>query len=588
MLKNLHLDELRRALSLMKNNKWKFLISCLATVGSITMMVAISSLAFKKFVNGIIYQQQEMVSNAIFLILASITLVCIVSPISSYLANKYAKKAMYEIRSSIFSHVVALPKTYFESNSSGEILSRLTNDLDKMSAIYDGELYVVLESLAIGSVSVIASFVHEWRLTIVVVVLGYLAFLVNTLYAKPIRAISLRVQSLFAVTTQRFIDLVAGNRTIKLFNIDNCIVGKFDAENQKLMEENLKVTKKGAEKDGVNYLLNGAYYVGVLGVGVVLVHRGIADLGSVVAVLTLRLGVDDLFTKFGSSLADLQKSLAGADRVFELIDEPEEVFSSDSYVFTDDQNQQKPILSLDNIYFSYDGKTQVLKGLDMTVDKGQVVALVGRSGAGKSTIIKLLLGLYAPESGKVCINTVGKSPASLEVLRDQFAYVSQDAYLFDSSIEENIRYGNPNATKEEVIEAAKAANAHNFISTLPQGYDTKVGENSTKLSGGQRQRVAIARALVKNAPVLLLDEATSALDSESEALVQEAINHLMQGRTTIVIAHRLSTVQRADLIYVIDEGRVIEQGMHEELLNCDGVYKLLYESQFSETTASMG
>lgn len=582
MYKNLNILELRRVLDLMNQRKKKFLINLIIAVISITTLVVTNSLTSKKIVNGIIYGDKELIIQAIYLAITGITLVCFVSPVTSYLATRYGKETIFEIRTNLFSHVVQLPKQYFHDHSSGEILSRLTNDLNKFASIYEGELYVVLESFAIGSVSVIMTFILEWRLALVTLLLGCATFSINTLYAKPIRKISLKVQSLLGKSTQRFLDLIVGNRVIKLFNIDKIIVHKFAKENSNLVDEMILLNKKDAEKDGVNYLLNGAYYIGILGAGGFLVSLGLTDMGTVVAVLSLRLGAEDLFIKFGSCLANMQKSLAGVNRVLELIDESEESIYDQTYRYQKNEKNDRSFLVLDHVQFSYDGSKNVLNGIEMKVEKEQVVALVGYSGAGKSTIIKLLLRLYTPREGKIILHGITEGNATLENWRSQFAYVSQDTYLFDTTIEENIRYGNPNATKEEIIQAAKRANAHNFIQSFPQGYETKVGENSTKLSGGQRQRIAIARALIKNAPILLLDEATSALDSESENLVQDAIGQLMQGHTTIVIAHRLSTIQNADHIYVIDEGTVVDHGKHEDLLLKEGAYKHLYELQFQD------
>lgn len=617
MYKNLHIHELRRVLCLMGHRKGKYLFNLIIAVLSVTALVVVNSLTMKKIINGVIYGQAELLTQALYLAFTGITLVCFVSPVTSYRATRYGKETICELRTTCFDHVMQLPKQYFQKSSSGEILSRLTNDLNKFSSIYDGEFYVVLESLAIGSVSMIFTIVLDWRLALVSLLLGLATFTVNTLYAAPINHISRQVQSLVGQATQRFLDLIVGNRVIKLFNIDQIIVNKFVQENCKLMQENVRLTRKEAEKDGVNYLLDGAYFIGILGVGGLFVSRGWADLGTVVAVLSLRGAVGDLFTKFGSCLADLQKSLAGVNRVFEVIDEPTEGFAVSTSTVQQDLSalrhaaghgvkyavtgqDEQVLLTFENVHFSHDGKKNALNGLNLQVRRKQVTALVGYSGSGKSTLMKLLLGLYTPQKGKIVLHGVVKGMVdygaesdramnadhtvttnpTLDLWRSQFAYVAQDAYLFDTTIEENIRYGKPEATQEEIIAAAKRANAHEFIQNLPSGYETRVGENSTKLSGGQRQRIAIARALIKDAPILLLDEATSALDSEAEVLVQDAIAQLMQGRTTIVIAHRLSTIQHADTIYVIDSGQIVDQGRHEELLARKGVYQHLYDLRF--------
>jgi ATP-binding cassette subfamily B protein len=291
----------------------------------------------------------------------------------------------------------------------------------------------------------------------------------------------------------------------------------------------------------------------------------------------------------GDFVTQVQRALAGASRVFELLDWPVEqgkVVQPQKSVTWSEQNER--MITIRDLFFSYEEDdaedsgedVKVLRGISMSAERGQVLALVGPSGGGKSTIVKLLLGFYPVRDGQIAIDGKLIEAYPLPQLRSMTAYVPQDAYLFDGTIEENIRYGKPDASREQIVAAAQAANAHDFIVEQPHGYDTRVGERGAKLSGGQRQRIAIARALIKDAPVLLLDEATSALDSESEQQVQDALGVLMEGRTTIAVAHRLSTVENADTIVVIDDGRVVQEGRHEELVGRDNLYTRLYELQF--------
>lgn len=566
-------------MSLMGKDKWKYYLSFFMKIFSVTALVIINSYISKKVVNGVVYGEQTLLYQGLYLMVVAILLVSIVSPLTTYYSMYYSKKTIFELRTKIYSHLLNLPKKYFDRQESGKILSRITNDMKKVDSIYSGEFYTVIESFAIGSVSVIITFFLEWRLAIVILVLGSITFLANTLYAKPLHIISKKVQSLLANSTQGFLDLVAGNRIIKLFDIQGIIFNKFEKKTGKMISEEMKLTKKEAEKESINYILSGTFYLGVLGAGIVMVTKGIVDLGTVVAVFSLRLGVNDLFTKFGNSISSMQKSLAGASRVFSLIDQAEEKLSGRYYRFNKNIGDDL-ILSLDNVKYSYGGDKMVLKGIGLQVRRGEIIALVGRSGAGKSTIMKILLGLYSPTGGEVKITAFNNPENRLKNLRNQFAYVSQNAYLFDGTIEENIKYGKLDANSEEIITAARAANAHDFIKRLSDGYKTKVGENSTKLSGGQRQRIAIARALISDSPILLLDEATSALDSGTEMLVQQAIEKLKENKTTIVIAHRFSTIQKADQINVIVKGKVVARGSHRKLLKKSESYKGLYYSRF--------
>ncbi len=309
------------------------------------------------------------------------------------------------------------------------------------------------------------------------------------------------------------------------------------------------------------------------------------EVGTIAAIIQLQGNANTLFFGLGHVITGLQSSLAGAGRVLQLLTTPiEPVHRSLPKRPQGTVTAGKGMVALKDVTFAYGEdaviKPAVLRGINLSVVQGEMVALVGPSGGGKSTLVKLLLGFYPLKQGDIVIAGKAVEQYTLAELRAHIAYVPQDAHLFAGTIRENIRYGKPDATETEIIAAAKAANAHDFILQSPHGYETLVGERGAKLSGGQRQRIALARALLKDAPILLLDEATSALDSESERLVQNALNKLIQGRTTIVIAHRLSTIEHTDVIYVMDKGRVVEQGQHYDLLAKGGLYKRLYESQF--------
>jgi ATP-binding cassette, subfamily B, bacterial len=378
--------------------------------------------------------------------------------------------------------------------------------------------------------------------------------------------------------------LLAGFHIIKMFPIENLIMGRYKDANSETMRLCIRKARIGAFLDSTNFLLIWLSFGGALSAGAYMILYKYIDFGTMLAVINLLNGVVFMFTSLGNFIAQIQGSLAGANRVFELLDEPVE---PERYVLKKTEDTAA-MVELQDIGFSYNGTDRVLDGVSLSIGKGQMAALVGPSGGGKSTVLKMLLGYYPPQEGNIVVNAKSIGQYSLTELRDMMAYVPQDAYLFDGTVEENIWYGRPKATREEVIAAAEAANAHGFITELPEGYATKVGERGTRLSGGQKQRIAIARALLKNAPILLLDEATSALDSESEQLVQDALNRLMQGRTTIAVAHRLSTIRHADVIYVIEGGEVVEKGNHTELAEGEGLYNRLYELQFKLDTAEAG
>jgi ABC-type multidrug transport system fused ATPase/permease subunit len=380
-----------------------------------------------------------------------------------------------------------------------------------------------------------------------------------------------------------------------MFQLERTIHSTYTRANADVVAAEMASGNVQAQSETINQLFQWLRNLGLLGLGMFFYTRGEITLGSAWAIVTLRSQADFLFQYVGGIILHLQGSLAAATRVFEVLDREIDPISyaldtpASAPVVAPMPEHTTPQLAFDAVNFHYrpsadeDETTSVvaLQNVNLTIGKGQTAALVGPSGGGKSTLIKLLLGLYPEQDGEIRIGGQPARQIALTALRDMMAYVPQEAYLFDGTIEENIQMGRPDASLEDVRTAAKSANAHAFILEQPEGYQTRVGERGAKLSGGQRQRIAIARALLKNAPILLLDEATSALDSESEQAVQDALVTLMRGRTTLAIAHRLSTIEHADTIYVMDTGRIVEQGSHTELLAQDGLYTQLYQLQFA-------
>jgi ABC-type multidrug transport system fused ATPase/permease subunit len=418
-------------------------------------------------------------------------------------------------------------------------------------------------------------FILDWRISTVLILMNSLSLYINTRFSKPIRTASADIQKNTGVMTENLINLLAGIKIIKLFHVGDIITQRYITSNDENAELSIKRTHLSSMLNGTNYLLSIFNNLGIIVIGSFMVNSNLTTFGTLFAIMNLQRDLNRAFLQVGAYIPQIHDSLASGQRVFEYLDQTVE---PEHYTMPPSNNEA--FIQMKEVDFNYENEKRVLQDLNISIEEGQTVALVGPSGGGKSTVIKLLLGFYAPLSGtiSVCGKTLGQT--TLKDLRDRIAYVPQDAYIFDGTIEENIKYGNENATTEQVIAAAKAANADDFIVQQSDGYHTKVGERGTKLSGGQKQRIAIARAILKDAPILLLDEATSALDSESELLVRQAIDRLMENRTTVVVAHRLSTIQNADAIYFIENGNAVEKGTHQQLLSKGGKYKVLYETQF--------
>lgn len=423
----------------------------------------------------------------------------------------------------------------------------------------------------------IGMFALDGKIATVLLLVSTLTLYVNAQFAKSVRRIGDQLQQQLGIGTERLSDFLAGLPVVKMFHLHNVATARYTKANEEVASSAIKQGHKHALLEGTNFFIQFVSFGGMLVVGIMLVAKQMIGLGVLVAMIQQQMLVTLAFLQLGHVITTLQGSLAGASRIVGFLQEPLE---PDQYplrfAHADDSDS---MLKMEQVVFGYTADTKVLDGVSLHIGRGQMAALVGTSGGGKSTVMKLLLGYYPPAAGSLFLMGKPLGQYSIAELRSLVAYVPQDAFLFEGTIAENIRYGCQDATEEDVVRACKAAYAHDFILELPDGYQTRTGERGAKLSGGQRQRIAIARAILKNAPILLLDEATSALDAESEYWVQQALAALMKEKTVLVIAHRLSTVEHADIIYVLHEGKVVEQGRHAELLAQNGLYASMYEVQ---------
>jgi ATP-binding cassette subfamily B protein len=544
---------------------------------------ALTAYVIKDLLDAAITGNGSLLTRAVVLIGSMVLGLAVFAPLFSYMFKSSVKRITAEIRLTVFSHIETMQAACFENTHSGDIVSRVTNDIEVMEGALSGQIYELTYTVVSGICSAVLMFIFDWRIALALIILGIASAVLNTCFAGPVRRISDRIQEEFGALTERLSDLLGGFYAIKMFAISDLILRKYDRVNDGIARASMRRNRVEAFQDGANFLLGWLNFGGVMVLGSLMALHGSVSFGRLAATVQLLNGVSAMFLNAGGFMAQLQVSLAGAGRVFELLDEPPETEGFDIPSIPESHNSE---IEMQDVVFCYEGEKRVLDGFSLKVEKGRVAALVGLSGSGKSTVFKLLMGFYSPGNGRI---TIGNKPIehySLHELRSLIAYVSQDAYLFEGTIEENIRFGRPDASKDEIIAAAKAANAHDFILEQPDGYESLTGERGVLLSGGQRQRIAIARAILKNAPILLLDEATSALDSESEQLVQEAINTLMKDRTAIVAAHRLSTIEHADVIYVINTGRVVEKGTHSRLAVDSRLYRRLYELQYGDYTAA--
>lgn len=500
----------------------------------------------------------------------------------NYLMSYVGQSVIIDIRAAVFKKLQRLSVSFYDKNKTGTIMSYVTNDVNALqSAMVENTIEMITEGfILIGSV--VAIIYLDWRLTLFTVCTFPVVLWFMEFFGKKIRKTGGRIQECTADITSVLQESVASARVIKSFVREDYEVDRFDVENKANFRANMKNAQLMATLTPVVELVAAIGVTMVIWYGGNNVINGTITAGSLVAFLTYAVNISNPIKRLTRVIGNIQKALAAAQRVFMIIDMPEEIAESRDA-------KQLPEVSgkveFQNVSFAYNDKGNVITDLSFSVKPGEVIAIVGPSGAGKSTIANLLPRFYDVNKGDIKIDGHSVREVTLDSLREQVGIVPQETMLFNGSVYNNILYGRLDATKEEIEAAAKAANAHDFIMQLTDGYETKLGDRGVNLSGGQRQRIAIARAILKNPRILILDEATSALDTESERVVQEALDRLMVGRTSFVIAHRLSTVKNADKILVLEKGNLVESGTHDELLALDGLYAHLYKIQYRNKEA---
>ena len=495
----------------------------------------------------------------------------------SYSMTWVAQEIVYRLRNDVFGHVLRLPQAEYNNNASGRIMSKIIFDAQQITSAGTDALIVMLrEGLTVIGLLTFLLY-QNWKLTLILLIAAPLVGLVVNLTSKRFRHISRRIQGSMGNITQFLGEAIEGNQAVKIFGGQKLEADRFHSVSRRFARQN---TKLNASKIGSTVIVQ--LFVSVA-IGAV-TYLYITMMGEALTVggFLSYIAAAGMIQKPLKQLTDvnvkIQRGVTGAASLFELMDRPEERDEGDQDLPRTDGN-----IEFRDVTFGYDPAQPVLRNLSLKVNSGETVALIGRSGAGKSTISAMLPRFFDPDQGQVLLDGVPLPDYKLAHLRRQIAMVSQKVVLFNDTVRHNIAYGEMrDADDAQVEQAARNAYAWDFIQGLEHGLDTEVGQDGAQLSGGQRQRIAIARALLKDAPILILDEATSALDTESEHHIQQALERLMEGRTTLVIAHRLSTIEKADRILVLDQGQLIEQGTHTELLEKNGLYTQLYKMDFAD------
>jgi ATP-binding cassette, subfamily B, bacterial MsbA len=514
----------------------------------------------------------------IVIILIKVTFVYV----REYVMSSVQQKILMRFRVDLFNRIIGLPVRYFDENKTGYIMSRITNDVNNL----EQSLTLIIEiaqNLVYTFVFATALFFTNWKLTIVTIIIFALSGEISRKFGDRIRKHSHDLTNTLADILAFLQERITAIRIVKSFTREENEKKVFREKVGSNYHFSMKIVRVIALLSPTNELFNTAASSLLVIFSGYLFISGTMTIETMIFFLILMINLAKPVKALGESAARIQKTLVSAGYIFEIIDLKEETNSKSASSI----KIKKGTVEFKNVSFAYSGEIQALKEINLKVDTGEKIALVGPSGGGKSTLVNLIPRFYELSEGSIFVDGMNIQDVDLFGLRSQIAIVPQDVILFSGTVLSNIRYGRLEANSEEIIDAAKAANAHFFIEKLEKGYDTEVGERGLQLSGGQRQRIAIARAILRNPRILLLDEATSALDTESEQMVQEALDRLMEGRTSFIIAHRLSTVAHCDRIVVIDAGRIVEVGTHDELLSKEsGLYRRLHDLQFADSSGS--
>lgn len=540
------------------------------------------TIAFARFFGGLIEaavkshfgQLEHLVIIGVILILISLTS----DFMNIYFTTIATNGVKKDLKNHLFRHVLRLSAHTVSKRRSGEFLSHFTNDIHSLDGMIGSQFINLIRLPMIYTVIFVYLFHLNAFLSLISLVIAPIAALGGGVFGVILRRNSRLIFGLVEKVNTLLNETFHGFQVIRSFTLEKGLFNKYARQNQELYELELENAKLQGWFSTGGQLVSSATYFVSLCLGAYFVFKGSMTVGVLLTFISLVNHLVYPLTGLASQWAGFQRSVVAADRILSVLESPVDSIDLPAYVGSESFARE---IEFRNVTFSYDENQRLFERFHLKIPAGQIVALVGPSGAGKTTIFNLLQGFYQLQAGEIAINHVSTGELSLSELRSSIAHVAQETFLFGGTVKQNLMIARPNVTEEEMVQAARQANIHDFIVSLPEGYEQEIGERGMKLSGGQKQRIAIARAILKDAPILLLDEATSALDSETEYKVKKALDQLMAGRTTLVIAHRLSTIQNADLIIVMEKGKIVQTGNHEKLIGQEGLYRKLYETSLT-------
>jgi len=571
--------ELYKRLLLNAKPYWRRILMALISMLGVAGCTGATAYLIKPVLDDIFIQKDMTMLRILPVIVLTIFVVKgVCSWCSTYFMSYVGQRVIAQFRQQLYDHLQTLSLSFFDKTPTGVLMSRIINDVNITQGAVSESLAGVVKEVISIVVLIGVIFHRDWQLAMVAMVILPFAFFPIVKFGRKLRVISKKNQESMGQISVTLHETFSGNRIVKAFCMEDYEKKRFARDNARYLNSVLKSVKVRALSSPIMEFLGGLGIVAVIWYGGYSVIRGVSTPGNFFSFLAAIIMLYEPVKKLSNMNNTIQLGMAAAERIYQVLDTKPEIDNR-----PDAGELDPPIraVELRNVSFGYAAEEIVLENICLKAKAGEVIALVGMSGAGKTTLVNLIPRFYEVSDGAILINSTDIRDVTQASLRAQIGIVTQQSILFNDTVYNNIAYGDIRKGSEQVIAAAKAANANDFVMKMPNGFDTRIGEQGVRLSGGQRQRICIARALLKDAPILILDEATSSLDSDSELEVQKALENLMVGRTTFVIAHRLSTIKNADRIVVLANGRIVEEGHHDELLRGSGEYRRLYELQFS-------
>jgi len=571
---------LRRLLGYLKKYWFFVFLALMALLINRVLNLAIPEITQRAIDIAIVQKRHGLLVILALSIVGVTILTALFQFVQEYILQYASQKAIYDIRNTMYDHLQRLPFSFYDKSQTGQLIARATGDIDTLRRFYSFGMINFVSSILMFVAVLVICLLKNWALAVLALSTMPILAYTGIRFGGKIGPRFWEIRQRFAELTTVIQENITGMRVVKTFVREDYEISKFSVYARNVLQKNLEVTKLWAFFFPLMDFISGLGTIAVLWFGGWQMMKGNLTLGEFIAFNMYLMQLMWPIRMLGFIINVSKEAVASGQRIFEILDTQSEVEESPDAI------PLPPIagyVRFENVSFRYDDNDElVLKNFSLDIEPGETVAILGATGSGKSTLINLIPRFYDPTSGTITIDDIDIRTVALESLRKQIGIVLQDTFLFATSLKDNIAYGRTNATEEEIIAAAKAANIHNFIDSLPKGYDTEVGERGVTLSGGEKQRVAIARALLMNPKILILDDSTSSVDTETEHLIQNAITTLVKDRTTFVIAQRLSTVKRANKIVVLENGEIIEQGTHDELLKKGGIYTEIYNMQFKQ------